>query len=922
MLSVSDLRTEYAKHPLGIDSRNPRFSWKLTSTRQGVVQTSYRILVQSEGRQIWDSGEVLSPECRFVRYEGAPLQSRQTLTWTVEVSAASADGVVEHAKSMSAGFEMGLLSPADWKARWMEAEGTVDEEKRNPAVYLRKTFEISGQVKCARLYATAHGLYDFSVNGRPGTRDRFLPGFTSYFHRIQYQTFDIRPLLRIGKNVLCVRLADGWWRGTTGGTLRNNFGTKLHFFGQLELTYEDGRREILPTDESWRCSTGGLLAADMQMGEIFDARREPEGWQNADFNDGDWKPMHEVPEDEAADFKDCRLIASSVIPVREKESFPAAVFTDRAGNTVLDFGQNIAGNLDFTLRKTAPGQKVTFLFGEDLKDGVFSQENIRDTAMALPAFQEIDYLCAGKDREQYHPVFSVFGFRYVLIRGYDMEPDPEDFRAYAMYSDMERTGTFSCSDPLLNQLVKNAVWSMKGNFLDVAVDCPTRERNAWTGDAQIFAQTSCLLFQTYPFYEKWLQDQAIEQYASGKVGITFPSTSSPHRKKTLEKMQKTNPLAALAGPAGEGSIGEDCAGWGDAAAWIPHVVYAMYGDRTILEHQYDTAKRYVDHMLQLSRDHNPLYEEQPWYHHRGEDGILDADFIFDTKMHFGEWCEPIPRKSSEASKEEAFKDMIRRGNPLVATAYMCRSCGDIAAMAKALSRKEEAQKYQRLSERIAKVYDRYFIAGDGSIEEGHQAAYVRALAFGLAGQEKRERVVEQLLSEIRKADFHLNTGFLSTPFLLPVLCEEGYPDIAYRILEQKSSPSWLSPILHGATTIPEYWDGFETHHGSLNHYSYGAVVRFLMSYTAGIREDPEFPGFTRFTIQPVPDPNLSSVSASYLSPYGKITSSWELRRDRFTIHCTIPVGTTCRLLMPNGNAKTLGSGQYRFYCRIPAKEVV
>ncbi len=906
MLRIYDLKTEYRTNPYGIDASHPRFSWKLESDKQGVVQKKYRIIVNCRDEILWDSGEVLSDESQRIRYEGKTLESRMDVFWKVSVTVQDENGTRESAESESANFTMGLLQKSDWKGQWIEPEEVVDTEARKAAPYLRKKFAVKAGLKKAVIYQTAHGLYEFWLNGKLGTNEKFKPGLTSYYHRIQYQMYDISSLLQEGENIWAVMLGDGWWRGTTGGTVKNNFGYKLQFLGQIELFYEDGTTEVIISDESFNTATSGLLASDMMMGDIFDARLELEGWKMPRFDDSGWKSVHLVEEK-----IDAELIASRSVPVLEKETFEGREIKDASGRRVIDFGQNIAGYVKMKFHNTKPGQIIHLVHGEDIDaDGNFSVANINKCVMPVEAFQEITYTCRGGE-EEYCPIFSVFGFQYLLVEGYAEEIEAGDFIATAVYSAMEETGDFSCTNPLINKLVENSRWSQKGNFLDVAVDCPTRERNAWTGDNQIYVRTASSFMNVYPFYEKWLKDQAIEQYASGKVGITFPSTSSVHNPEEFEKIKKTNPTSAMAGPTGNGNMGEDCAGWGDSTAWIPYMLYLCYGDKQIIKNQYDTAKKWVDYMLANAKEQNPFYADQPQYHNY-EDDELDADYIYDTKMHYGEWQEPIPKENTGESIGEIFARWIREGKPKVATAYMCRSAENVAFMAGVIGKEEEKAKYERIAARIRKVYDKYLIDEDGVIEEGHQAAYVRALVMNLCSEEKRPLVEAQLVKEIEANNYHLNTGFLSTPFLLPVLVEMGRSDLAFRILEQEDYPSWLHPITLGATTIPESWNAFDVHDSSYNHYSYGAVCEFLFSYVAGIKPVFEKPGYKEFILKPRVGGSFTHARAEYESIYGTIVSEWKMKGDKFLYHCEIPANTKAKLVLPNGQEHTLGSGKYDF----------
>ncbi len=769
-------------------------------------------------------------------------------------------------------------------AKWI-CHPEDNRETRLVSVF-RRDFEVKAGLKSAVLRLTAHGLYEAELNGKPVTENKFTPGLTSYYFRIQVQEYDVTDLLREGRNDLTVAVGDGWWRWN------NNFGYQLALWGELILTFADGSEEIIVTDESFEIGLGPIVKTDLQKGETYDARIEPHNWQPAVI---------------CTEHTEGKLIETQGVPVREKERFSGKPMRDSAGNLVIDFGQNIAGYVKMTLRNTKPGQMVYLKHGEALDlDGKFSTANC-DGGMA--EFQEITYICKGAEIEEYTPHFSVFGFRYVLVQGIE----DADFEAIAVYSDMEETGDFKCSNPLINKLVENARWSQKGNFLDVATDCPTREHNAWTGDAMIYVKTAAYFMNVLPFFKKWLPDQTIEQYESGKVGITFPSTSSVHNPEELKWVKEKNPLVELAGPTGNGFVGEDSVGWGDSAVWIPYQLYLMYGDKSVLEEHYDTARRWLDFSLAGMKDKNPFYTDKPWY--LGGDG----DYIYDTKFHYGEWNEPLPM---EPEVVELFRNggtgsdyvrlKMKYGKPEVATAYTKRSCDNLAHMAKILGKTEDAEKYEALSVKIKAAYDKNLVDGDGVIQKGHQAAYIRALALDMVSKEKKPLVIKELKKELEAANYHLNTGFLSTVYLLPTLCDNGLVDEAFRVLEQTDKPGWLHPITLGATTMLENWDGMDVFRDSFNHYSFGAVCQFLFEYVAGIRPSFDAPGFKEFELKPVIGGSLTWAEGEYKTKYGLIRSRWERNGDRFTYTCTVPNGTTAHLTLPDGESLTLDGGEFYF----------
>ena len=749
----------------------------------------------------------------------------------------------------------------------------------------RKTFSVRRSLEKATLRLTAHGIYEAELNGRNVTEDKFMPGLTSYYFRIQVQEYDVTALLHEGENLWQTTVGDGWWRWN------NNFGPRLALWGELELVYKD-KTETIVTDESFTVGTGPVVRTDLQKGETYDARLEPHSF---------------VPVSLETAHTDAKRIPTEGVPMREKENFPGKLMKDSAENTVIDFGQNLTGYIRMKLFDTKPGQVVHLKHGEALDlDGKFSTANCDG---GKTEFQEITYICKGAEVEEYTPHFAYAGFRYALLEGIENG----EFTAIAVYSDLEEVGDFKCSNELINKLVENARWSQKGNFLDVPVDCPTRERNAWTGDAMIYCRTAAYFMNVYPFFEKWLKDQTIEQYQSGKVGITFPSTSSVHDPEELKRVQARDPHMALAGPNGNGNIGEDSVGWGDSAVWIPWQMYLMYGEKAILENQYGTAKRWLEYSLRCMKDRNPLYADKPWY----TDG--DGDFIYDTKFHYGEWNEPLPPLPevvaffrSGKSPSEYVEFMAQYGKPEVATAYTKRSCDVLASMAEVLGKAEDAAHYRELSDKIKAAYNKYMIGDDGVIQPGHQAAYIRALALDLVSEEKKPLVIAELKKELAKANYHLNTGFLSTVYLLPTLADNGLTEEAFRLLEQTESPGWLHPILLGATTMLENWNGMDVFRDSFNHYSFGAVCQFLFEYVAGIRPRFDAPGFREFDLKPVIGGSLTWAKASHRIKDGPIESEWRKKDESILYCCAVPEGTKAHLTLPDGQKHILHPGRYSF----------
>lgn len=910
---ITELKTEYRVNPVGIDNPRPRLSWKIKSGYPNMMQTSYQILAyldENETHLIWASGVVEDGSSQRVLWDGPGLKSMQTVFWKVRVTISNGT-MEEQAESEVSFFEMGLLKEEDWHCDWIEPLDQDDYFHYQPAPLMRRDFWVRRGLKKARIYQTAHGLYEFWINGRLGTDEKFKPGFTSYQSRLQYQSYDISDYLTEGQNIWAISLGDGWWRGTLGGSSRNNWGYKLQFWGQIVLTYEDGSVEYVCSNDKFRCSYGGIRACDLRAGEVYDSLQEPRGWKNVGFDDTLWKPVKKA---EDMYCSKNMLIASASVPVLEKEQFEAKPFRDAAGELVLDFGQNIAGYVKMRLRGCEKGQKVILQHGEDIKDGLFSMQNLMGDMFENESFQRIEYICSGEPEETYCPTFAVFGFRYVKVTGYDGEIRPGDFEAVAVYSALEETGDFTCSNPLLNQLVKNSRWSQKGNYLDVPTDCPTRERSPWTGDSQVYCRTAADFMNVYPFFEKWMQEFNCDQLKSGKLKSTIPSGSKNleenERAKAAffesiagkEDLSMTDYMVLQMYQSGEedNGVADGSAGWSDAAVINPYTMYLCYGDQQTLKNQYESAKKHVEYMFSKAKNTNPNRQDAPEYGN-WTDGELDADYIWDTEFHWGEWLESDVGTAGEMRR---MMDKFTNPDPEVPTMFLYYSTKLLGEIAHILGKEADAELYAQKSEKVKQMFNKYLIRDDGVIKEGRQAPNVRALAFGLCDEKHREKVLSALVQMIKDCDYHINTGFLATPYILNVLADGGYADVAYRLLEQEGCPSWLYNVKKGATSILEEWNGMDTHVGSFNHYSYGAVCDFLFSRTAGIRPVIEKPGYQEFIVEPVTGGSLTEAKAVYESLYGTICSGWKQNGEITEYNIEVPVNTIADVRI-SGSIKNL-----------------
>jgi alpha-L-rhamnosidase len=892
-LLVQDLLCEYQDNPLGIDVVQPSLSWKLASAQRGVAQSAYQIRVTDTSDVLWETGKVLSHHSIHVPYGGSVLRSGQRCTWRVCVW----DGNDQpSAWSEPAWWEMGLLHPADWHAHWIEPGWQEDKSAEPPCPYLRTTFSVDGPVSSARVYITSLGFYELFLNGQRVGDASFTPGYTSYHRRLQYQTYDITALLRENENAIGVILGDGWYRGKlgsgSGGSQRNSYGERLALLVQLHICYADGHEQLVLSDEGWQATTGPLLSSDLQAGEVYDARLEMPGWNTPGFDASQWQKV------EAVSYPKDHLVATNGPLVRPHEEItPIALLRTPKGETVVDMGQNFAGVVRFRVQGPA-GTTVRLQHGETLD----AQGNFTTAHLQVPhRWQEVRYTLKGEAEEVYTPHFTFHGFRYVKVEGFPGLPSIEQFTGLALYSDLPETGTFECSDPLINRLQQNILWSQKSNFLEIPTDCPTRERTSWTGDIQVFARTGSFLMQTAGFLSKWLQDLAAEQMADGQVANIVPSSvlARPGKAVRVPWITRALPYPGKSFPAS--------AGWGDAAVIVPWTLYQCYGDQRVLEEQYASMQAWVEYMRKQAKKQSWIRRITPLARSNREKRSRQP-YLWDTGFQFGEWLEPDESLFGPKMIIGILKRMLFSA-PLVATAYFAYSTHLLAQTARVLGKEEEAQEYETLHQRIKEAYQATFIGPDGQIHPDKQASYVRALAFDLVPPALQRAAVDHLVRLIRENGNHPGTGFLSTPYLCHVLSEHGQLEVAYALLKQDTTPSWLYEVKKGATTIWEDWDGIGEDgapKGSLNHYAKGAVGSWLYQVVAGI--EPGAPGYKHIRFRPRPGGGLTTAAARYHSLYGEVASSWQVRDGTFTLTITVPANTTATVFLPGAEARQVTEG--------------
>lgn len=733
-----------------------------------------------------------------------------------------------------------------WEGKWLTDPDYAFAPKTSPVPFVfRRVFKIRKPLKKAMVTATALGIYLLKINGNRVGSDYFTPGFTSYKHTLQYNLYDITDLLEERNEIVAI-VGGGWAAG------RFTYSSKSHitcdrqaFLAEIFLQYTDGTAEKIVTDESWQLSRGGEYRfADFYDGEIYDgaAKDRKTVWRKAGIYKIGFSPRLTI----------CNCPVRAHENMMVKESFQAA----NGKEHIYDFGQNFAGVVKLKI-KGRKGQKIVVRHAEILTSGDLNVKSLR-TAKATAV-----YICRDGEQE-YSPTMTYMGFRYIGISG--ISPDDIEVSAVALYSDMEETGGFECSESLLNKLQSNIAWSAKSNFVDIPTDCPQRdERMGWTGDISVFARTACFNFDVSAFAEKWLRDLRSEQGKGGGFPLVVPKQG-------------------IAAP----TVATAC--WGDCSILVTWAEYLARGDKSLLEHMYPAMQKFLKAVAFWARLSGPgKYRKHIW------------KWLF----QFGDWCAP----------EGNIGDWMKRGR-WIATAYYANSCAIVSRIASLLGKKEDAQRYAVLSSEIAEAYRKVFTDEKGNLKNEFQTGYVLPLAFGMTKGEETAIMARNLNRLVEQKNWHLTTGFTGTPYILFALTDNGYTDTAYRLLLQESAPSWLYCVKSGATTTWEEWtidDRKEGNIPSFNHYAYGAVGDFLYRRVAGI--EPIEGGYKKFAVKPVLGGGLTYARAFIVTPFGKAESAWQIHDGIFKLTVCVPVSCECEITLPNGEKHVVASGLYEYECK-------
>ncbi len=829
-MKIERLTVENLQKGCVTDEKNPRFSFAFSSSKEGA---SLEGAILSMGD--WQKAV---KEQILVPYDGEPLQPFTDYTLTVEAE----DNFGEKARE-SVTFSTGRMD-TPWTAKWITCGSYYFKEKGVSPIPMtfRKILAVGKEVARAKIYVTAMGIYELSLNGEKVGSDYFAPGFTSYKNQLQYQTYDVTTAIK-KDNQIDVVIAGGWAVGSFVWTRKNRvYADRQALLLELRIDYTDGTSEVVASDESWLVTMdGNYRFADIYDGETYDSTVDMESatWQNATVEKLKIRPQ---------------ILAEYGAPVRAHEKMtPVSVNTLDSGEIIYDFGQNFAGVVFLKIKGKA-GQKITVRHAEILKqDGSLFTEFLRSAKCTAT------YIC--KDGEQeYSPRLTYMGFRYISITGID-EGDIE-VSAWALYSSVEQIGEFVCSSEKINKLQQNIIWSSKSNFMDIPTDCPQRdERMGWTGDIAVFARTACYNFDMSRFLEKWLKDLRSEQLKTGGIPNTIPVHGYG--------FPATMPVMAMAF-------------WGDACILTPWAEYLARGDKELLRRNYDTMKKYVKAC-------------QFW---AGLFSFGKQRYIWNTPavFNFGDWVAPdLPTMGQWQARAK-----------WTATASLRNTSMLLSKIAGILGEEGDEKKYGELSKKVADAYVSVFTDGNGKLLNEFQTAYVLPLEFDMFEGEAKKNAAKNLAELVEKNDYCVGTGFPGTPYILFALADNGYLDVAYKMLFNEKCPSWLYEVKAGATTVWERWDGLGEdgvcHIGddgtagvmiSYNHYASGAVGDFLYRRALGI--EPTTGGYKTFRVAPQLGGELTWAKGSVQTPYGKIAVDWKVENNALKIEVTVPANTTCEL---------------------------
>lgn len=742
------------------------------------------------------------------------------------------------------------------------------------APIMRKSVNLGKAVKSARLYATARGFYNYYINGEKAGDAYMAPGWTDFRHRIMYDTYDVTNLLKQGKNALAIELGNGWfcsnW-GWTGSGWSDQYGYKPSAMAMLRVTYTDGTTESFVTNRDWKVSDNGPLFVDnLYHGVIYDAQREISGWKNADFNDSKWENADIM----AAPVGDVEIQGYVGMKIKNNITLQAKSVKKIGNRYIYDMGQNFAGVPRLKNMHGKKGQQIVIRYAEMLfpdqvpenpraplkkedyerNRGQMYMDNYRSAIST-------DYYTFKGDAagETFEPPFTQHGYRYLSIDGLDAPLAISDVEGIVLESIGEQLSYYESANVDINKLFNNIVWGQRSNFLAVPTDCPQRdERLGWTGDANIFCRTATYNMMTEPFYKRWFYTVRDQKSTNGDTGGYYPVLGSTKAGADNANVEQ--------------ATGRGC-GWSDFTVIIPWQMYQQYGDKEFIKEHYQSMKNFMNYL----------------------EGKC-TNYIYPDATYWGDWVAPVPTNIS-----------------LLSTAFMGYDARIMSVMAKALGNDADAEYYDALYKKVSEAFCKTFFDADGytimnneqKTRINTQTSYILPLEFLILPADLKKKAAEHLAAKIKEDGNRLQTGFLGTPYILNVLSNNGYTDLAYTLYTQTEYPSWLFPVKQGATTMWERWNSYTIKEGfgdvgmnSFNHYAYGAVEEWIMSHNLGIQRDETQPAYKHILIQPEINEAFKNVKGGFRSVYGEIDSEWNVTSNGTEIAFNIPANTIATFTLP------------------------
>jgi alpha-L-rhamnosidase len=848
-VTVTSLKCEYKINPLGVDVENPRLSWILKSDQRAVSQKAYQVLVSSAGvipdeqsADMWNSQKIRSDKSIHLEYDGKPLESNKKYHWKVKIWDQNGD---TH-ESETAFWTTGFLKEQDWKAKWIGLDRAMKDDypdKAHPVLnarMLRHEFNVDKEIKSATAIISGLGLFELYLNGEKIGDQVLAPGLTQYNKRAFYMTFDVTKHLQKSKNAVGVVLGNGRYFAPRAGEREQtvNFGFPK-VICQIEICHTDGSVSTIFTDESWKLTNNGPIRGNNEYdGEYYDARMELKDWHKAGFDDSTWMNAELVGKPGE------KLVAQPNEPIKIMEEVtPVSVRELKKGTFIFDMGQNMVGWLALNV-KGKSGEKVTMRFSETLReDGTLFLDNIRSAEVTDT------YVLKGEGDEKWEPSFTYHGFRFVEMTGFPGTPDLLAIKGKVVYDAIDVTGSFSCSNPLVNSIYKNAYWGIRGNYRSIPTDCPQRdERHGWLGDRSAECTGESYVFNISSLYNKWVTDIRDCQLESGSLSDIAPAYWPTYSDNTT---------------------------WPGTYLFASDMLYTQYGDLRVIETNYPYMQKWISHMSQYLND-----------------GIMPKDT-------YGDWCMP-----PEDLKAINSSDPLRiTSAEFIGTTYFYYELRLMQKFATLLGKEKEASAYSKTADEMKTAFNRKFLEPtEVKYSNNTTTANILALAFGLVPEEHKGKIVDNLLQKILgENNGHVGNGIVGGQWLMRTLTNTGHEDVACLLAAQSTYPSWGYMANRGATTIWELWNGDYGDPGmnSGNHVMLlGDLIIWFYENLGGIKADPANPAFKHILMKPQVAGDLTFVKAAHQSIYGEIKSGWKLENNLFIWDITIPANTTATVYVP------------------------